>query len=299
MSVSMTLYGLLGCLKRAEDILGSPLWAPGAQGNEAYKQWLTESVIPAVLHEATPEALPDLESIASYSAEEINAFLKERGFDIEISDFQAPDFGLAAVLSVLLRWAESGVATKRTVDDVEYPYVRFNDGPCRVFETESRYGVSKGVKFDTKSADVVYVIEASEAPMDVVELSRMVEEIRAEVTERRRADLVLLPMIDHDAEMDLSWLLGLTDQKSSATVTEAKQQNKLRLNHEGVKAESATVLGMAMSAPGEGTVVVFERPFFLWIERPGMSFPLFAAYVTPEDWKDPGSLGDDDLPTLH
>jgi hypothetical protein len=30
-----------------------------------------------------------------------------------------------------------------------------------------------------------------------------------------------------------------------------------------------------------------NRPFYLWIMRPGMSIPLFAAYIDYEDWKQP------------
>ena len=33
-----------------------------------------------------------------------------------------------------------------------------------------------------------------------------------------------------------------------------------------------------------------DKPFYLWIERPGMSIPLFTAYIDPIDWKKPDTL---------
>ena len=40
----------------------------------------------------------------------------------------------------------------------------------------------------------------------------------------------------------------------------------------------------------EPFVIIIDRPFYLWIERPGMSVPICSLYLTEEHWKDPGDL---------
>ena len=63
------------------------------------------------------------------------------------------------------------------------------------------------------------------------------------------------------------------------------------MNQLGVRIEEAVavmVAGMALAAEVHRHVI--NRPFLMWVTRPGLSLPLFVGYITREDWKDPGEL---------
>ena len=63
-----------------------------------------------------------------------------------------------------------------------------------------------------------------------------------------------------------------------------------KMNEKGARAEvafTASVLrSMSMPAPDH----IIDQPFLVWFERPDLALPLFGAYITEEDWKNPGSL---------
>ena len=74
-------------------------------------------------------------------------------------------------------------------------------------------------------------------------------------------------------------------------IAQASQQTKLKMNEIGARVESvvaiAIVLG-GMDAPEPDHVI--NRPFLIWFERDGLSRPLFAGHITPDDWRNPGNI---------
>jgi len=74
-----------------------------------------------------------------------------------------------------------------------------------------------------------------------------------------------------------------------AIITQALQQTKLRMNEEGARAQSAVAIGVLRGCLPTYDYVI-DWPFLFWITRPGISKPLFVAYVTEDDWKNPGDI---------
>jgi hypothetical protein len=64
------------------------------------------------------------------------------------------------------------------------------------------------------------------------------------------------------------------------------------MNPEGARAKSAVAVAVAVAAayrPPRPDLLI-DGPFLIWFQRPGLSEPLFAGYITEGDWKDPGKL---------
>lgn len=102
------------------------------------------------------------------------------------------------------------------------------------------------------------------------------------------------PMVNINQGVDIGWLKGMaTVGKDNLPyyISQALQQNKLRINEIGARAQSATAISVRlMSAVPPPPDYTIDRPFLVWFERRGLSKPIFAAYVTEEDWRNPGDI---------
>jgi serine protease inhibitor len=63
------------------------------------------------------------------------------------------------------------------------------------------------------------------------------------------------------------------------------------MNEEGARAESAAAMGFKYAAAAIGPPpYVIDRPFILWMEKEGVTMPLFVGVFAEDSWKDPRSL---------
>jgi len=118
---------------------------------------------------------------------------------------------------------------------------------------------------------------------------------RAQPTGRADYSAAHLPMVQFRQQPDISWMRGLqldTGRGPNWFVVQAKQEVRFGMNQFGARAKEATAVGMVrMAVSGFSPPYVVNRPFLIVIGRPGkVEVPLFGAYLTPHDWKDPGNL---------
>ena len=98
-------------------------------------------------------------------------------------------------------------------------------------------------------------------------------------------------MVDLDVKVTLEWLKGMWTLPQSGPrlkVTQALRQTKVEMNQQGVRIQEAAAFGIAFAAVFLPHRHVIDRPFLMWVERPGLSLPLFVGYITEEEWKKPG-----------
>jgi len=155
------------------------------------------------------------------------------------------------------------------------------------------------VQIATKSGDAVSLTVA-EKPLAGFELLDKVETLRFKLPTglirnkmRIASDFnkVVFPMVNLDHEVDISWLKGMkaTDSQNFPwKIVQALQQTKVKMNEKGAKVESAVALDVKCLGAMLEEELVIDKPFFMWVERPGMKRPLFAGYMAPDCWKDPG-----------
>jgi len=306
MSTAEVNHPLVACLVKAEDRLGrNRVWRPAGSGAEQQAAFL-QHVFKACRGEVT--SIPEIESIVGDTATEINDFLKEHGFDIELDEFSGPEsFGVASVLNVLVKWLVKGEETQLCVQRTGqvYPGAKLpnEDGMLQFraanvdfdWDTNTRT-IERGIiTIKTQSDDLAHVIPMAEVPegRSLVELAG--ELIHAtdlkDMTGALREGLII-PMVNLDVEHDVGWLEQMETTSESgkrAWIEQAKQQSKLRLNHEGARAESAAAMEIGLECMPAPPFTV-DEPFLFAITRPGLAEPLAVFHVTEEDWQDPGGL---------
>src|SRR5712692_2498318 len=145
-------------LRRVDDLIGpNRQWSPT---NDQQRSFLE-------IHEIVRDEVarvPEIESIASWSAAEINAFLRQRGFSIQLPPLPPDGFGTAAALDVLLTWLAPGTDLPLTTPDQQtYPSVLMHS----LAPSYSVPGHSNPViALPTRTEDQVYLTMLDAPPQD-------------------------------------------------------------------------------------------------------------------------------------
>lgn len=234
--------------------------------------------------------IDEIEAMASSLAEEINRFLKERGFSIKVDEIVEGAFGIVGILDLMVEWLSVG-----GVEDIKYLDTLYS--AVNLSTNVSYFSLPNGeivVEVETKSNDSVYMVmfkepedglTAEDASCFFMDILNDTDKILSPKYEG-----VIFPMVDLNIQPDVSWIHGLTN--GEWFISEAKMQCKLRMNQFGARAQAAFVASMARCLVVEKPKprFIIDRPFLMWISRPGVSRPLFTAYVDCDSWKDPGDL---------
>jgi|GEM_PF-665070 len=281
---------MVAAVKNAEQILGPNRdWHPT---NDIQCRFLAEFFATG---RTEIRRIPEIESIASYSSDKVNAFLRERGFTIQLDPWNPPDFGLASVLDLLIEWPQKGEVTSVRMDDgQEFPGVRLGEQVAQFFDVPEH--PNPVACLETKSGDRVYMAMLDQAP-DGFDLVAKAQALSNYKRPSNAFGGLIFPMVDLNQEVDITWLIGMHtvgDDGLPAAIFQALQQTKLKMNEVGARVQSAAAIHLAKSAPGAVKPDhIINRPFLIWFERDKLSRPLFVGYITAEDWRDPGDIARD------
>lgn len=239
--------------------------------------------------------IEEIESIADIDHKKINKWLEDRGFRIKLEDFGSGGFGVASVLDLLGKWAMKGKKwSVKTEDGEYYPGVKMTNYGLKVYRVKDN--PSFIIDIETKDSDHVHLMMVDEVPTGLALLD-FVEKIHKEkMTVPFEYDGVVFPKVDLDEETILEWILGLRFETPKGeepfyVISQALQQTKLKMNEIGFRVKSAVALGILAGAPlKKKEPYVINKPFLMWITRPGLSKPLFVAYLNKDVWKDPEGL---------
>ena len=299
---TQVILPILGCLKAAEEYLGSEVgwdsvgrkveWTPANEEQYQFFKRFTSAIRYA-------DALGDnLKRKANRDVNVINAWLRENGFDIQLSD-PGPGlaFAVASILDVLVNWIREGEVTSIYNSKGTFPGVSIKRQEGNVVGLLNRaihpFPVAK---LETKTGDVVYMTVMDYLPGEVFSISDKVDQVRKVVTEPSNTiacDGVVFTMVDYDRRVDIGWIVGLETGpcQDDWYVSEALQQTKFRMNEKGAHAKSAVAMTLRCKcAVSHDAWIRIDRPFLLWIERSGVDIPLFAGVFAEDVWKKPVEL---------
>lgn len=287
------IHPILACLDKAEEELGAGrVWTPT---NELQTRFLRE-FFPR-MGDITKFSAAELKSILSKNADAINAFLAENGFQIKLEQFGELEFGVASVLNVLVEWLSLGKVTQLDLHGRGvFPAVHLKgDQGVDVLDAGS-LSPHPIVSIATKTGDRLCMTIASEQHQGF-DLTERVQALRKGVSGLGRArgqfDGAVFPMVHFDREVDIEWILAMSTADANgipAVITQAKQQTRFRMNERGARAESAVAIGISRTCIEVRRPYIVDRPFILWIERPGVELPIFSGLFAEDVWKNPGSL---------
>jgi hypothetical protein len=293
MSATDVLHPIFAALKGAEEFLGpNRVWTPLNPAQERLLAFLET-------HLSDLTKIPEMKTKASYDAEAINTFLEQHGFTIQLEPFKDGEFGVASLMQILVEWLRPGRAFKMTSrhDGKEYDAVSLPDDAGATFHDARSEGIRcTFVRIPTKNGDSICLLPTNKVGRPRPQfLLDIVQEVRASATHNQGFEGVHFPMVDLDESKDLDWLLGMETAAQSGrphSISQAKQQTRLKMNQHGAKMESAVAIGiMATSVRRTPPPFIVDGPFLFWAERPGVGLPYFCAYVTQEAWKNPGEIG--------
>lgn len=290
MSKIFSVYPMATALVKAEEMDGmgsGRIWSPR---NKSQKKFL--GYFSACRDEAI--RIPEIKSLASKSAAEINRFLAENGFTIKLDELQPLEFGVASVLDLLLKWAVSG--EKKDIRYLGagkvYPGIRIASHNAKFYESAGHpYPVAELI---TKSDDQVFITIAPGIPRNEFHLMETVARIDANA-KKSWGDFagVHLPMVDLQEKVDISWILGMaTDGEDGrpAYISQALMEGIAKLNEVGIRVKIAVALGVMRGMAPPRKDLEIDQPFLLWIKRPGLRYPLAVLYVDQNNWKNPGDI---------
>lgn len=298
-SVTATMVPIITALVKAEDILGTNRnwrYANPTQTLFLDKYFSQRDQIEKALADTSSIKPLKVDGIASYNAQAINAFLAKKGFNIALEPFTRPgEFGTASVADVLVKWLHAGTSTQlKAIDNQTYPAARLKRGVtlARSFVSDNPVAY-----ISTQHLDYTVGLTIPSTPVtDAFELLDFVGRIKNNVlSPDRRYEGLIFPKVNLDQRVNIDWIKGITTTGKDgvlAVISQALQQTKYRMNEFGARSESGVAFAVSRGGgiPPRIDPLVIDRPFVCWMEKTGISFPLFAGYINYPDWRDPGSL---------
>ena len=273
---------ILGCLQAAEIFLKetNPQWeVSNTQQSEFLGSFKQQRV--------NLEHIPELRSKSSLELKEINQWLIDEGFGIQL-DSVDDGFYVASILKLLVKWLKIGkkrdISGKR--NGTRYPGVFLEKG-VEIYRDRAIHPFPVAC-IDTKNGDMVKMAIVSSVPEGKFGLHELTQTLNKVKTPYRKIESVIFPMIELDVKPDISWICGM--KLKDHWIRQALQQTKFRMNEKGAKVESAVAMSFARAMAAEPEPYVIDRPFLLWIERPGMTIPFFAAVLCEDVWREPKEL---------
>lgn len=268
MSYTFSIFPILSCLKSDEK------WNPI---NELQKTFLEKYCrYQEYLDVFTEE---ELSSITSSNCEEVNNFLKEKGFDIQLSPSEGGSF-IASILDVLLEWDGESCSIPTYNANVETIYEGIKLDGCL-----GTIGDESVVKFWSKKQPglCAYITIANES-LDQMDLQEKCTELNGKF-EYSGLGTCYFPKAEINQHVDISWFVGMHYGDAPTIIAEALNQNKLSLTEEGAHAQSAAAMRFVTgSLELPRTPVTIDKPFYFWLIKDNCPIPIFCAYVDEQDW---------------
>lgn len=232
--------------------------------------------------------IPEIESrISVGDVTPINEFLAKRGFDIKLEPIEERDLAIASVLEIMLKWLEAGAKTDVPYNQKKYAGVDLTSG-VQVLQVEDFPNPVASII--TKNGDTVLMTIPDERPtssFEVFDLARKLMSTKGTPDFDYERE-VIFPMVDLDIKPDISWIIGMSDEKEEKWgISQALQQTIVKIDEKGVLIKEAVALGvrcLAASFPIRKTLVI-NKPFLFVVLRKGLKEPLFSAFLDVDSWK--------------
>lgn len=284
-------YPIVAALVKAEDIPGVGANRTWHSINPQQEQFITNTFTQVRSEVAS---IPEIESVASHSVFEINAFLRQKGFSIQLDEMGDPEaIAAASVLDLIVEWEEKGRAIRLSTQSGEYDGVSI--GKQGVSVRNSRTHNHPIAELETKSGDQVFMTVLDTPPLEDSNLVNTAQRIQTgfDWTIFPEHAGVVFPMVDLDQKVDCSWIEGLAtkgEDGKPVIITQALQQNILKMNETGAQAKSGFAFGAMRGIEMPKPPLVIDRPFLIWFVREGLKQPLFVGYIKEDSWKNPGEI---------
>jgi hypothetical protein len=226
-----------------------------------------------------------LEAKVSRDANFLNAYLREKGYRIQLRPFQPGGFGVVALLDLLLNWSFPGTETSVRANNTTYPAFKLELGVTINDILGYQYPVAS---VSTDTGERVFMTVAEE-PLEGLALAQRIMELSALRT-KTNWDFsgVIAPEVSIDQRPNVSQLVGMYTFDGNSQqwyIDQILQQVKFGMNRIGARVRAATGMAVEKSISLHKAVPLeIDKPFYLWIMGRS-SLPLATMYIAPDSWK--------------
>lgn len=292
MTNTFSIFSILCCLKEALKFgQASNTW----QSTNESQQRFMDSYYKYALEHMDIFTAEELEFVASLDYREVNAFLKRRGFDIQLSPFPKADgsigsgFGVAAVLDIMCKWEgrSSPLSVCNAITETVYEGVKL-DGTIGVDDQNRQVVRFSSWDLATNQSLSAYITVADGACAQMDLQDRCTNLHQGFGNASKLPVNCHFPKTEVNQEVDISWLLDMFYKAGDIpmVISEALNQNKLSLTEKGAHAQSAAAIGIVSGSMAAGSYdhVVIDKPFYFWLAKGNCPVPIFCAYVDEGSW---------------
>lgn len=260
-SSPLTMHHALRALKKfIENTENNPQIKINTTHPEA-KRWLKKAqTLKAQLED--PEVASLFTSRAGYDVDEINSFLKEKGFDIELKQWSQWDIYVASVFKQEVQWKKTW---KKAVIDFmetgkEKEAVSLEKGIVSMYKSDWK----PIFKIQTNTPwEFVYMQEVWNIHTSVMDLDNKIQQKMNAVQNNHWINAGLIfPKVELNQSWNIEWMLGW--KVWSHTISQAMYQNKLSMDEKWAVAESAVALAASKSFSLPHSI---KWPFVVWFTK--------------------------------
>lgn len=231
----------------------------------------------------------ELHGLYSYDHEVLNTILLQKGLAPAFVPFTSLSFGILSIVDISLRWMHKGEHTTLEYKKAYYPGVLFRKGSFTCKRSGNHPHPISCLR--AHDGDMVYITAASSVPQTTFSFLELITKIRYSLVSTSEFSRCSFPKVFLCDTPDMRFLEDIEGEDRSGnrvTLSRIIQHIKFSMNEDGevVKrtASGSYKIDAAKKLPH---TLCINRPFFLWIERPGVTLPVFAAYIDENSWRDP------------
>lgn len=273
---SMTVWPIIAALWGAADYLGVD--------NKALQPHNQEQTVFVDRYMQSRDALNsfaphELRTWASSDIPYLNRILADEGFTIQLTPTPL-GLGIVSIMDIAVQWPQACKNTEFFTNDILYTAFEAPFGNFILCGSATHEHVL--IALTTQHDDVVWITVADK-PYSHIELIDRICHIRAHRYRLRCPyEHVVIPNVIYEESAQLDWLKGLGC--GDYTISQAIQQTKFKLNAIGAHAQSAVAMMAESAFTPPSKKLIIDKPFFVWIERPGVQEPVFVGYMDEQYW---------------
>jgi hypothetical protein len=234
----------------------------------------------------------ELLSWASQKAEDLNAILLKKGFFVRLEDMTGHELGIITAYDLEVELKKAVQKHLISAYGNIYPAIKMEAKNCisgklqadfRIFVEPDRKRLIACL--ETKKGDQIYMTAAE--PLDnIYDYVGEIESFRRLTWFLADYRELVFPMINFCRFSEIFWIEGMKMQNSVGfiwRISQAFQHVRFRMNELGAKTESKPARSSDDGSARNKFVI--DQPFYLWMERPGLPFPIIYAYFDTDAWK--------------
>ena len=281
---ALDIITILKCIKEAEDkFLGERRkWGTKDEKQALIFEWYAK-------YRDVLDKITGLDAKASKDAQELNDFLKSKGFAPMFHELTSNDIGVASILDKMVKWLKG---TAQVVDIVAenrqtYPGFELPKEGTVIFETPR--GLLAELR--TRSNDTLWLLLPSRGiALEGLEMVKMAFELMSESHAPSMGYAgAEIPMLDFEIEPDINFMNSADtyDQQGAYWfIAQAFQAFKMRMDEEGARVKVATGIRLYTAKIPVKVKLVFNRPFYGWWTQDSLKgLPMAVFCANYDSWR--------------